>query len=89
VYGRAGQQAQAQDALRRLEELYRHQHVDPIVMVQAHIGMGKIDEAFAWLEKAYSEHSTVITYLKVDPLFDPLRGDRRFQDLLHRVGLDK
>jgi eukaryotic-like serine/threonine-protein kinase len=87
VYGRAGQQAQAEDALRRLEEVYRHQRMDPFGMVQALIGMGKIDQAMAWLEKAYAEHSTAITSLKVNPVYDPLRGDPRFQDLMRRVGL--
>jgi hypothetical protein len=49
--------------------------------------MGNKDEALAWLEKAYSQHSNVLTTLKVEPAFDPLRSDPRFQDLLRRVGL--
>jgi hypothetical protein len=47
-------------------------------------------EAFAWLEKAYSEHSNALTTLKVDsvdPIYDPPRIGPRFQDLLRRVGL--
>src|SRR6267143_3544086 len=51
------------------------------------LGIGDKDEAFAWLEKAYSQHSNVLTSLKVDPIYDPLRSDPHFQDLLHRVGL--
>jgi len=39
------------------------------------------------LENAYQEHSTLLTYLKMDPRFDPLRSDPRFQDLVHRIGL--
>jgi hypothetical protein len=45
------------------------------------------DETFAWFEKAYSEHSNLLTGLKVNPAYDPLRADPRFQDLLRRVGL--
>jgi hypothetical protein len=44
------------------------------------------DEALAWLQKAYEEHSVALTSL-VDPIYDPLRSDPRFQDLLRRVGL--
>jgi hypothetical protein len=40
-----------------------------------------------WLEKAYSERSSALAYLKIEPLFDPLRGDPRFADLVRRVGL--
>ena len=41
----------------------------------------------AWLEKAYMEHSNGLTALKVDPTYDPLRGDPRFQTLVRQVGL--
>jgi hypothetical protein len=39
------------------------------------------------LEKAYDQHSNGLTALKVDPVYDPLRNDPRFQNLLQRVGL--
>ncbi len=89
VYGRAGRQVEGRRALEQLEGVYRRQHLDPLWAVLGYIGVGKTDEAFAWLEKAYLERSTVITSLKVNPAYDPLRGDPRFQELLHRVGLDK
>jgi len=44
------------------------------------------EQTLHWLEKAYEEHSDHLTLLKVDPLFDSLRTDSRFQDLLKRVG---
>jgi hypothetical protein len=42
--------------------------------------------AIVWLEKAYKERSDFLLVLKVDPLFDGLRPDPRFQDLLRRIG---
>jgi hypothetical protein len=41
----------------------------------------------AWLEKAYAEHSNRLTGLKVDPVYDPLQSDPRFQTLVRQVGL--
>jgi hypothetical protein len=38
------------------------------------------------LEKAYQQHFNAMTALKVDPVYDPLRDDPRFQELLRRVG---
>ena len=40
-----------------------------------------------WLEQAYVQHSNTLVTLKVEPRFDPLRSDARFQDLLRRVRL--
>jgi len=49
--------------------------------------VGDKEEALADLEKAYSEHFGILVTLKVEPAFDPLRSDPRFQDLLRRAGL--
>ncbi len=85
--GRAGQPAKARQKLKELLELNQRQSVDPIVVAQAYVGMGNNDEAIAWLEKAYIQHSNNLTALNVEPVYDPLRGDPRFQNLLRRVGL--
>ena len=87
IFGRSGQQPEARRALEKLEQLNRHHQIDPAPILIAYVGIGNKDEAFAWLEKAYSQHSNVLTSLKVDPIYDPLRSDPRFQDLLRRVGL--
>ena len=87
IYGRTGQQAQARQELAKLEQWNQRQPLDPVAFVIAYIGMGNDDQAFAWLEKAYMQHSNAMTTLKVDPLYDPLRSDPRFQNLLSRVGL--
>jgi TolB-like protein/DNA-binding winged helix-turn-helix (wHTH) protein/Flp pilus assembly protein TadD len=87
VYGRAGQPVQARRALVKLEELNRHQQLDPGPLLAAYIGMGDKEQSFAWLEKAYSQHSNVLTALKVEPCYDFLRSDPRFQELMRRVGL--
>jgi len=63
----------------------RHQ-IDPAAFVVAYAGMRDKEQTFVWLEKAYSQHSNVLTTLKVDPMYDELRSDPRFQSLLHRVG---
>ena len=87
IYGKSGQQAQAQRALEKLLELDRRRQVEPAAILWAYLGMGNNDQAFAYLEKAYLQHSNTLTTLKVEPRFDPLRSDPRYQDLLRRVGL--
>src|SRR5712691_1933201 len=87
IYGRAGQPEQARRELEKLEKLSRREPVDLVSMLWAHLGVGDKEEALADLEKAYSEHFSILTTLKVEPAFDPLRSDPRFADLLRRVGL--
>jgi len=87
THGRAGQPEKAGQELAKLLDLNRRQAMDPMVIVPAYVGMGKNDQAILWLEKAYVQHCNGLTGLKVDPMYDPLRGDPRFQDLLGRVGL--
>jgi hypothetical protein len=56
--------------------------------VNAYLGLGENEEAFAWLEQAYKEQSNMLQFVKVHPYFDPIRKDPRFADLVRRVGLD-
>jgi TolB-like protein/DNA-binding winged helix-turn-helix (wHTH) protein/Tfp pilus assembly protein PilF len=87
VLGRAGRPTEAQHAMEGLRELERRYPVDPAAFAWAYIGMGKKDETLAWLDKAYARHSNIIDTLKVEPAWDPLRNDPRFQSLERRVGL--
>jgi len=89
IYGLSGQQAKANQQLSKLLDMNRLQPMDPMVFVIAYLGTGNNDQAMTWLEKAYAQHSNSLTALKVDPMFDPLRSDRRFQNLLRRVGLNQ
>ncbi len=49
------------------------------------LDQGQSDRAFEWLEKAFQERSEHLVTLRVDPIFDDLRSDRRFQDLVERI----
>ena len=87
AYARAGRRS---DALRILAELKRrkqHGYVAAASFVIVYLGLGENEQAFAWLEEAYKERSNMLQFVKVHPLFDPLRGDPRFADLVHRLGL--
>jgi TolB-like protein/DNA-binding winged helix-turn-helix (wHTH) protein/Flp pilus assembly protein TadD len=89
AYAHAGRRA---DAIRLLGELKRRTeagYVPPAAFVNAYLGLGDKEQAFAWLERAYKEKSAILQFLKVHPHFDPLRSDPRFADLVRRVGLDQ
>jgi len=87
IDGKSGQQAQAEHALQKLLQLDQRQPVDPAAIVWAYLGTGNKEQALAYLEKAYLQHSAILATLRVEPGFDPLRSDPRYQDLVRRVGL--
>lgn len=90
VYNRAGNPQQAQRSLREFKHACVLHCEDPSALpseILASIAAGQRDQVFAVLQKAFDERSNALTGLKVDPLYDPLRSDPRFQDLLRRVGL--
>jgi tetratricopeptide (TPR) repeat protein len=87
AYGHAGRRS---DALRLIHDLERRQqkgYVPSAPFVQAYIGLGDYDNAFAWFERAYQEKSNILQWIKVEPFPDAMRKDPRFADLLRRVGL--
>jgi len=87
IHGRAGRKIDAQRALDELLRLNRRKPIDPWVIADAYAGLRDKNQALAWLEKAYAQHSNELVSLKVNPGFDPLRSDPRFQYLLRRIGL--
>ncbi len=58
-------------------------------LAQLHARLGEGERAIEWLEKSYQEHADKMVMLKIDPLFDNLRADPRFRNLLRRVGLSQ
>jgi hypothetical protein len=52
-------------------------------------GLHENEKAMDWLEKAYEDRSNAIIFLKVDPDFDGLRSNPRFQALLRRLALQE
>jgi DNA-binding winged helix-turn-helix (wHTH) protein/TolB-like protein/Flp pilus assembly protein TadD len=83
----SGKTSEALAALAELQERGKRQYVPPYDIALIYVGLGEKDKAFAWLEKAYNDHSTEMIYFKVEPLLAPLRSDSRYQDLLRRMKL--
>ncbi len=87
AYAISSKRDEALKALDQLKELAKRRYVSPINFVFIYVGLGEKDEAFQWLETCYQERDPQMTRLKVNPLFDPLRSDPRFTELMRRVGL--
>ncbi len=75
------------EARKVLADLSRRPYVPPTFEARVLVLLGEKDRAFELLRRADTERDFDLNWLKVDPTFDPLRSDPRFQDLLRRMGL--
>jgi serine/threonine-protein kinase len=87
AHAMAGRRDEALEILDELKKRSRQRYTSPGDFSIVYAALGEREQAFLWLEKAFDERDMWMSTLKVDPLFDPLRSDPRFQDLLRRVGL--
>ena len=61
----------------------------PLARGLVHAAFGEMDEAFACVEQTFEERDPLLMYLAVHPMFDGLRGDPRYSDLLRRMNLSE
>jgi eukaryotic-like serine/threonine-protein kinase len=87
VYAVSGRRDKALEVLQELEEKSEREYVPSFYFVLVYLGLDEKDQAFKWLERACRERSTHLVWLKVDPIFDDLRSDLRFTELIRSSGL--
>ena len=86
AYARAGRDREARRALAELEKARRRRYVSAYYFAVALVGLGEQDAALAELGRALEERAGFLPYLPVEPIFDPVRDDARFRELLQRIG---
>ena len=87
AYAKAGRLDEAAETFTVLEQQTRERRVPADYMALALTGLGEVDRAFEWLDRAFDERTWTMVLLKVDPPYQTLWPDPRFRDLLKRIGL--
>ncbi len=88
AYARSGQRDEALKILNQLQaRANRGEYVLPLGVAWIYIGLGDKEQAFGWLDKAFDERADGLRPIKTHPIYDPLRSDPRFIDLLRRMKL--
>ena len=87
AYALAGNRKEAQVLLSRSLARSDQNYESALLIAKVYSALGEKESAFAWLDKAYMERSSLLPFLSVDPELDVLHPDPRFQDLLRRMGL--
>jgi serine/threonine-protein kinase len=83
--GLAGRKADAEQALQEVLARVRDRPILGYQVALVLVGLGRTDEALTWLERAYEQRSTLLSYIDRDPRLDPLRSSPRFRALLTRM----
>jgi tetratricopeptide (TPR) repeat protein len=87
AYAISGQTRMAEESLARLTEQSKQRYVGPYDLAVIYAGLKERDQTWKYLELAYQDPSYWILFLRIDPRFDSIRGDPRYQDLLRRMHL--
>jgi TolB-like protein/DNA-binding winged helix-turn-helix (wHTH) protein/Flp pilus assembly protein TadD len=85
----AGEKKEALHVIRELQDISRKRYVSPYGVAQIYAALNDKEQTYKWLDTAYRDRAVWMSYLAVDPVFDSIRSEERFRDLLQRAGLPK
>ena len=88
AYAQSGELEKAEALLHEMEVRAQTEHFPPYAFAMAYVGLGRLDEAFAWFDRALQERDNNLQWINVNQLFDSIRDDPRFIDLLRRIGFE-
>jgi DNA-binding winged helix-turn-helix (wHTH) protein/TolB-like protein len=87
TYALVGKRDEAMRILNEQKELAQRRYISPYNFAIIYLGLGDQDRAFEYLERAYAEHPQTLVHLKSQPMFDSLRSDPRYTELLRKMNL--
>ena len=74
----------AENLVRRSRKTY----ISPVDIAVIHIGLGNIEKACVWLEKAFTQRCPRLIHLNVDPAYDSIKSNPKFLNFLERIHVD-
>jgi len=87
AYARTGKRREAETQIEQLKEMAKRRYVCLYEIGATYLALGKVDTAFEWYEKAFSDRSDCMVVIGVDPRLDDIRSDPRLKKLIRRVGI--
>jgi hypothetical protein len=86
-FSKSGYPGVMQSWLEGLKEVSKRSYVSPYNIAQIYARLRDKEQVLIWLEQAYNDRDSKLTYVKVEPAFDPIRSDPRFQRLQQRLAM--
>ena len=86
AHAQSGLEGYLRKHIELLQKQSKQRYVSAYFIAMDYVMLGDKERAFEWLEKAFQERSSWLVEIRVDPLWDPLRSDARYNELLERMG---
>jgi tetratricopeptide (TPR) repeat protein len=87
TYAICGEEGRARETIGWLRDLARKQYVDPVTLAVVHGGLGEMDEAIRWYEKAFEDRTPNMVYAGILPRLNPeVAGNERYEAIVRRMG---
>lgn len=83
----AGKRDEARQIIANLDRMSRDNYVSPVHVATVYAGLNERDQLYEWLERAYAVRARSLAWIQVTHEFVPFRGDKRFRDLVERIGI--
>jgi TolB-like protein/Tfp pilus assembly protein PilF len=87
-YGVTGKKDEAKKIISGFMEISKKKYFSPMFISRVYAGMGEVDKAIEWMEKAYEERDPAFSLIKSVPSHDYMHSDPRFRALLKKMGLE-
>lgn len=87
VLAKAGRTSEARRILDQFQERGKHAYVSPVNAARIYLGLNETEAALDSIEQSYNDRSIGLIWLYADPVFDEIREEPRFQDVLRKTGL--
>ena len=84
AYGMAGKRTEAQAILNQIDTLSKRRYVSPLYFAIVYAGLKDNDKAIEYLNKAFEARHPGLVLIRIEPMFDGLRNDERYQALIKR-----
>jgi eukaryotic-like serine/threonine-protein kinase len=88
AYAESGRRNDAIKIINELNERAKNEYISPYDLAIIYVGLRDMERAMEYLARAHDDRAGWIINLNVDPLFDPIRSDPRFKELVHRMKLN-
>jgi hypothetical protein len=79
---------EARGVLEQLRTIAAHRYVPPTSFAWTHLGLGEIDEAFTWMERAGDRRDRMVLHVRTYPFMDSFRADPRYKVLLRKLNFE-